>query len=220
VPELEVELEPVLELEPEVELEPVLDLESEAELEPVLDLESEAELEPVLDLEPLPELEPVLELEPEPDLEPLPELELELEPEPEAVLEPEPELEIEPVLEPVPELEIEPVLELDSEPVSIAAAPASKNKVDSIALEISKLADNIRYKMNVIETISHLLSGAGSEIVETVVQAKGSESLESTSAYEEKVDSIETSISEFADSIRHDMKVMEAVSNLLSGTGE
>jgi len=44
--------------------------------------------------------------------------------------------------------------------------------------------------------------------------------LESTSAYEGKVDEIEESIAVFADSIRQDLKVMEAISKLLSGAGE
>jgi len=89
-------------------------------------------------------------------------------------------------------------------------------------MEISELADNIRYKMRILETISHLLSGTGNEIIEAVEHATGSEPvqpLESTSACEEKVINIETGISEFADNIRNDMKVMEAISNLLSGSG-
>jgi hypothetical protein len=77
--------------------------------------------------------------------------------------------------------------------------------------------------MSVIETISHLLSGTGNEVIEAVAKVKESEPvlpLESTSDYVSKVECIEASISEFADGIRNDIRVMEAISNLLSGGGE
>jgi len=231
MPEPEPELEPELmaELEPEPELEPEL----MAELEPELMVEPEPELEP----EPIPEVD----IMPEPELEP--ELMAELEPElmtelePELMAEPEPDLEPEliPEVEPIPEPDIGFIDEADASASIEMESPVSgieeyvekstevsttpKNKVDFIELEISELADNIRYKMSVIETISHLLSGTGNEIIEAAAQLMISETepLESTSAYESKVDEIELNIAGFADSIRHDMKVMEAISNLLSG---
>jgi hypothetical protein len=77
--------------------------------------------------------------------------------------------------------------------------------------------------MSVIETISLLLSGNGNEIIKAAAQTIEPESvlpLESTGDYEEKVDHIEVGVSEFADGIRRDMKVMEAISELLSGSGD
>ena len=219
-----VEVDTVVEPEPEVEVEPevVVDVEPEIEPEPEPEAEPEPEVEPELELEPAVELEP--ELEPELEVE-LP-IDIEIEPEPEL----EPELEVEPESELDIELELEPILELDPIPepepeIEIANIPqpvtaAAKNKVDFIEMEISELANNIRHKMLVIDTISHLLSGEGSEIVEAVAKSNGSDQslfLENTSDYENKVDGIEVSLSEFADSIRREIKVIEAISNLLSG---
>jgi len=77
--------------------------------------------------------------------------------------------------------------------------------------------------MSVIEVISHLLSGSGNKIVEAVsnvIEIEPAVPLDNTSDYEEKVEGIEVNVSEFADSIRHDVKVMEAISDLLSGKGK
>ena len=195
-PEMEVVAEPEPELEPEPEPELAVEFESEAELV----AEPEPEPEPELDL--APDLEFVVESAPEP----VPELEPEPEPESETTL--------------VHDLTPEPELAIEATPTTTALT-VPKNKVDFIQMEISELADNIRYKMSVIETISHLLSGAGSEIIEAMSRELDSAlPLDSTDAYESKVDDIEVSISGFADSIRSDIKVMEAISNLLSGKGD
>ena len=149
------------------------------------------------------------------------------------VAELEPELELEPEVEPEIdfadmtetmdiEAEIDDVVIEESVEESVEIPAGPKNKVDFIEMEISELADNIRYKMSIIDTISHLLSGTGDELIKAAAQLNAAEPdlpLESTSAYESKVDHTEVSISEFADGIRHDMKVMEAISNLLSGAG-
>ena len=239
-PELTVE-EVVIEeaiIEPVVDEEPVVDV----TIEPVMDVEPIEDIEPELIIEP--DIE--LDVTPEIELEAVVELEAELEAELDAVAELETDLaaELEAVVELETELELELEMELDladdtlmvdvgedsideliiEEAVIeiVAIPPAPKSKIDFIALEISELASNIRYKMSVIETISNLLSGTGSDIIEAAKQAKeaGQElMLENTSDYEEKVNCIETSISEFADGIRKDMKVMEAVSDLLEGKG-
>ena len=227
-PELEPELDPELEaapelepeLDPELEAAPELEPELDPELEAVPDIETELEPEP----EPVPESVPELVTELESVLEIGPELEPDPDFDPSLIIEPEPEPEPMPEIE--PELDLMPELDVESETESFdipqEESPATKNKVDYIEMEISELADNIRYKMDVIDAISHLLSDTGSEIIEAVAQAKGTAPtlpLESTSAYEEKVDSIVESISGFADNIRQDMKVMEAISRLLSGEG-
>jgi len=207
--------DPELETEPEPEPEPAT--EPEPEPEPAAELAVEPELDPELTVDP--------EVEPTADPELAAEPELAVEPEPELTAASEPELTPDPELTAASEpqaISADDAGILESVPESIEAPVTTKNKVDFIEMEISDLADNIRHKMSVIETISHLLSGTGSEIIEAVAQAKGSEPelpLDSTSAYEEKVNSIEVSISEFADNIRHDIKVMEAISDLLSGSG-
>jgi len=235
-PEIELGPEPVAEdiLEPELLLEPDALLEAEVEAETEAAIEEELVPEPEVALEEDLLLEPEAALEEEPILEPeviLEEemvLEAEIEEEIVAELEPEAALELEPMLEAEieaeleAELEIEPELELmpDLEPEPL---PVAKSRIDCIEMEISDLADSIRNKMGVIDTISHLLSGEGVEIVKSVAEAKGFEPaqpLESTSAYESKVDSIKESISEFADNILQDIRVMEAISNLLSGSDE
>jgi len=222
-PEPEAEVEPAVVVEPEpevaVEPEPMIEPELEPEVEPEIEVEPELEVEsePEVELEPavVPEPEPELDLEAEPELE----VELELDIEPELELELEPELIIE--LEPKSEVEPEPEPEIETIEVPQAAPAAVKNKVDFIEMETSELANNIRHKMRVIETISHLLSDKGNEIVEAIAQANGSEPvspLDSIKAYEEKVESTEESLSGFAESIRRDIKVIEAISNLLSGS--
>jgi len=201
-----------------------------------VEIEAEVEAEAVAEAELMTEVEIEAEVEAEAEPEALPELELELEAElvPDELMdEADPEIELELAIaseaEPMPEVELEtePEFELAAEPEiehEISAPPTTtKNRVDFIEMEISELADNIRLKMSVIETISHLLSGTGNEVLKALAQAQESEPalpLESTSAYEEKVNNIEVSISEFADNIRRDIKVMEAISNLLSGTGD
>ncbi|MCL2628548.1 MAG: hypothetical protein FWD44_07645 [Oscillospiraceae bacterium] len=222
--EPEAELDAMLEADPMLEVDPMLEADPLLEADPMLEPEIEAELEAVIE----PELEAVVEPEPEiePEAETIPELISELdqvlepdpmrEPDPAFATEPEPELEI----EPMPELEAEPLPEIEFEPEPEPELPPAKSKVDCVETETSQLATNIRHKMSVIETISHLLSGAGSEVASAVAQAIGSEEampLESTSAYEIKVDAIEESLAEFAESIRQDLKVMDAISNLLSG---
>jgi len=188
-------------LEAVVDVDPMLEVEIEAAPEVAETmLEAMTELDQVLEPDPMREPDPTFNPDPEPEFIPEPE------PEPELIQEIEPEVEYEPEPEPEPE-----------------PLPPAKSKVDCVETETSDLANNIRYKMSIIETISHLLAGAGTEVVEAVSQAIGSESalpLESTSAYESKVDAIEESIAEFADSIRKDLKVMEAISKLLSGAGE
>jgi len=227
-PEIELGPEPVVEdeIEPELLLEPDALLEAEVDAEPEVALEEELvpEIEVMLEEEPVLEPEVILEeemvLEPEVVLEEEMVLEAEIEEELVAELEPEVALEMEPMLEVEieAELEAEPVFEPEPEPL-----PVAKSRIDCIEMEISDLADSIRNKMGVIDTISHLLSGEGIEIVKSVAEAKGFEPaqpLESTSAYESKVDSIKESISEFADNILQDIRVMEAISNLLSGSDE
>jgi hypothetical protein len=57
--------------------------------------------------------------------------------------------------------------------------------------------------------------------METIAQANDLEytlTLDSTKAYEDKVETTESSLSDFAESIRCDIKVIEAISNLLSGS--
>ncbi|MCL2663200.1 MAG: hypothetical protein FWE83_07710 [Oscillospiraceae bacterium] len=218
-PEIEAVSEP--ETEPEAEAEPELETEAEAEPEP--EVEAEADVEP----EPEPESEAEVEPESESDsetemeVESEPEIEAEAEVEPESEAEIEPELELEVELEPDAVLKLEPEQEIESVEVPQAAPTVAKSKVDFIEMEISELANNIRHKMCVIETISHLLSDKGSEIMETITQANDLEyvlPLDSTKAYEEKVESTELCLSDFAESIRRDIKVIEAISNLLSGS--
>ena len=226
-PAAEVEAEVAVEevAEPEIEVEaavaddPVIEVMTDPELDLEEVIEPEVAIEPEIEIEP--ELEVAVEeaAEPEPEFEPELELELELEVDVETVVEPElePEIEVEIDIEEVVELEAEPVVENEK------ALVTTKSKIDFIEMEISELAENIRYKMSVIGVISHLLSGNGNDIVEAAAQVAGLEPdqpLENTSDYEGKVDGIEKSLSDFADSIRHDMKVMEAISELLSGKGK
>jgi len=206
VVEAEAEIDVEIEAAPELEVETVVEVMVDPDLEEVVvDVELEIEAEPELDteviVEPEPEVEPIEEPELEAELEFEAELELEIEPEPELMLEPE----------------IEPETELEPEPTALTT---TKNKIDHIETEISDLADNIRYKMSVIATISHLLSGTGGDIVKAVAELQNIEplqALDDTSDYENEVENIEVSITQFADSIRHDITVMEAISNLLSG---
>jgi len=229
--EPEPETDPEAEVEPEPETDPEAEVEPEPETDPEAEVEPEPESEPEAEVEPEPESEAEAEVEPEPETDPEAEVEPEPESEAEAEVEPEPESEPEAELEPVfmPELEPEPELDSEPEPVqeletdeaSQAAPTVAKSKVDFIEMEISELANNIRHKMRVIETISHLLSDKGSEIMETITQANDLEyvlPLDSTKAYEEKVESTELCLSEFAESIRRDIKVIEAISDLLSGS--
>jgi len=235
--ELEPEADAMLEADPELEVEPeapalpdaMLEADPESEVEPEAPALPELEADPMLEADLLPEAQAVSEAETIPEL--ISELDQVLEPDP--MLEPDPafmtepkpeaemELMAEPPLELTPEPPLEPEPEYEPEPEPEPEPP--KSKVDSVEMETSELADNIRYKMSIIETISHLLAGAGSDVVEAVAQAIGAETvlpLESTSAYENKVDSIEESISEFADKIRQDLRVMDAISNLLAGAGD
>jgi len=245
--EVMVELDPVEEVIAEPELDPVeevtvevdlveevtveVDLVEEVITEPELDviLEAELDIEAEFVVEETSGFEP--ELEPEADfateIESEEALEIEIEDEP--VVESEPvdliiEVESETELANIDltdEIQVEDITDvaIDTDSESIAASPKVKNKVDFIEMEISELANNIRHKMRVIETISYLLSGKGSDIVEAALanESEPALPLESTSAYEEKVEGTELSLSEFAESIRHDIKVIEAISNLLSG---
>ena len=199
----------------------------EEEAEEIVTDDTSPELESVPEEEPEPESESEPEEEFEPESESEPEEEAELEPE----FVPEEEVELEPEFMPDEEFESEPESEEEVEPepiqeFEIVEAPQAvpiiaKSKVDFIEMEISELANNIRHKMRVIETISHLLSDKGSEIMETIVQANDLDyelPLDSTKAYEEKVESTELCLSDFAESIRRDIKVIEAISNLLSGS--
>jgi len=222
------DLEQELELELESELEIEAEVGVESELEPELAVGVELELEP----EPEPELEAEVGVEAELELDP--ELGAELESELELGLDSESGLELDPELDSELESGYDAGLtdELDllvadagglPEHVSESATVSAigKSKVDSIEMEISKLADNIRYKMSVIDTISFLLSGKGSEFVEEIAMANESDpelSPENALAYDSKVEHIEVSLSEFAESIRNDIRVMEAISKLLTGS--
>jgi len=76
--------------------------------------------------------------------------------------------------------------------------------------------------MSVIETITQLLSGKGDKIIEETEQVKAFNialPLELADDYEDKISYIGVRFSELSDSIRHDMSVIKAISDLLTGKG-
>jgi len=132
----------------------------------------------------------------------------------EADPEPEMEPEVEVFEEPMVEAEPEPEPAFDSEP-----ADAPKHKIVNIEMKIAELYDNIGTNMSVIETITKLLSGTESDALEAITQAKETEPallLEKAGDYATKIEYIEMRFSQLAESIKHDMKVIEGISNLLS----
>jgi len=104
-----------------------------------------------------------------------------------------------------------------------AAPTANKHRIGNIDMGISELYDNIRRNMSMIETISLLLSGIDTRPYDAVKQTNKQESvqfLERVGDYEKKIYYVEEKFSEIANSVRHDMNVITAISNLLSGTGD
>lgn len=165
----------------------------------------------------------------EPEPEPEPEYAMKSEYTTEPATESEYVPESDPAPEPEPEYatELEPALTLhddadSQEPVSerIGAPTTSEKNIDNIANDIYGLAGNIKHNMNVIETISNLLSGTAGEAVEAGAQASEPEpalTLASASAYERKIEHIKERVSEVADSIHRDLSVIESISAILSG---
>ena len=264
-----VEPEPVVEsmLEPETEIAPESKPKPKPKAEPEPEPETVAEPEPVVEAE----LTSENVIEPEPDSEAKAEpglvAETVVKPEPKA----KPKAEAETVVEPKSETVVEPETvveselgsETETEAGTVRAAQsadaddngvlesvsegdiapaASENRIDFIAKEIYDLADNIRYNLGVIETISDLLSGKWHVEPEAETPDKKDEQalVDATPSFgtdtagirdifrdgiatpvefENKINYIEMKVSELADSIRHDVSVIGAISNLLSGTG-
>jgi len=103
-----------------------------------------------------------------------------------------------------------------------SATGASENRIENIAMGIFDINDNIQYNMNVVETISYLLSEKGSDILAATSKVSGAEltlTLENSGEYESIVSSIEMKFAELTDTIREDMRKIEAISSLLSGVG-
>ncbi|MCL2222252.1 MAG: hypothetical protein FWC20_09845 [Oscillospiraceae bacterium] len=99
---------------------------------------------------------------------------------------------------------------------------ASESRIENLALRIFDINDNIQYNMNVVETISFLLSEKGRDILAVTSKISGAEltlTLENAGEYESIVSSIEMKFAKLADAIRKDMSKIEAISNLLSGEG-
>ena len=219
----------------EDESDPLVEAEPEAgEIpEPDAKIESEAEIEP----EPEVVVEPEVEIEPESVAEP------EVEIEPESVFEPEGEVNGATELvddsddfvvydDPVASAELsfddEPVV-IEDEPIAddfsetaapndIVSAEISKPKIVNIEVRIAELYDNIGKNLSVIETISNLLSGTDSEVVDAIKQTQitePTELLDCAGDYASKIEYIEGRFAELADSIRHDMSIIEGISSLL-----
>jgi len=250
-PELVLEAEPAPVVEPKLEAKPVIVKMLDTEPDPIVAQKSEARTKTVSEPELEPEAEPVINSE----------TVVVPEPEPEAELGSEPDTETELVSESMVEPEVEPEAETEAgflnaaqsdgaddngvrESVSESdvAPAASENRIDFIAKEIYDLADNIRYNLCVIETISDLLSGkwhveSGAEASTTVnaqmfdgaaasfgtgtavIQDIFRDGIATPVEFENTINYIETKVSELADSIRHDVSVIGAISSLLSGTG-
>lgn len=230
------ESEPLVEAEPETEEtpEPDAEVESEAEIEP----EPEFVVEPEVEVEPESVAEPEDEIEPEPVSEPEVEVtgaaELVDDSESEAVVEDEPSTSDDFAVydEPVASAEFsfddEPVV-IEDEPIAddfsetaasndIVSAEISKPKIVNIEVRIAELYDNIGKNLSVIETISNLLSGTDSEVVDAIKQTQitePTELLDCAGDYASKIEYIESRFAELADSIRHDMSIIEGISSLL-----
>jgi len=97
---------------------------------------------------------------------------------------------------------------------------AGENKIGNLDMEISGLYDNIQRNMNLIETISLILSGIDNNPYEVFTQETKSEttlSPEIVSDYEKKIQFVEEKITGIANSVRQDMNVIKEISDLLSG---
>ncbi|MCL2248874.1 MAG: hypothetical protein FWC13_06355 [Oscillospiraceae bacterium] len=247
VAEPEVEFEPELVAEPEAEpvaeVEAELVAEPEVELEP--ELVAEPEAEPIAEPEEVAELVAEFEAEVEPELVSEPEVVVEEvaevvdELETEVMVEDEFVTAVGSAFDDVPttadklitedEAVVSDELSFDEEPMveefaettasdDIVSAEISRPKIVNIEVRIAELYDNIGKNLSVIETISKLLSGTDSEIVDAVKQAQltePTELLDCASDYASKIEYIEGRFAELADSIRHDMSVIEGISNLL-----
>jgi hypothetical protein len=238
----EVEPEPLVEpgLEVEVVPEPEVEIASEAEseIEEVLEPESLAEAESEVEPELIAEAEIESELVAEPEVEPEVEVddvsELVDDLETEAVGEDEFVAAVESAFDEVPTAPDE--FTVDNEPLAVgdeslaeeftettafdgvATAEVSRPKIVNIEVRIAELYDNIGKNLSVIETISKLLSGTDSEIVDAVKQAQltePTELLDCASDYASKIEYIEGRFAELSDSIRHDVSVIEGISSLL-----
>ena len=208
------------------EIEPEPDFGSESKTEPELDFGREPEYGTGLESGPEPEYGIGLDLKREPEYgtglesghEPEYGIGLDLEREPEYGT----GLESEPVTGSVSEFQTASTDDdgiLDPVRENTTAPSAAKNTVTHIEAGISELYDNIRYNMSVIDTITDLLSGTGSEI-EEMAQAQDMESYlspENAGSYENKIGYIEERFTELADSVRRDMSMIVAISDLLSG---
>jgi len=101
-----------------------------------------------------------------------------------------------------------------------SAQGSSESRIENLALGIFDINDNIQYNMNVVETISFLLSDKGSDILAVTSKISGAEltlTLENAGEYESIVSSIETKFAELTDTIRKDMSKIEAISNCFQG---
>jgi GT2 family glycosyltransferase len=156
-PEPEIELEPVVDLEPEVE--PEIESEPVVELEPVV--EREPEVEPEIESEPVVELEP--EVEPEIELEPVVELEPEVEPElePESAAHSDPGLTLELPEKTPPTISPQPILAENENPEAHGAVP----RMPRISIVIPTTADGRFLLEQAVLSLEHHANLADRELI-------------------------------------------------------